>query len=98
MGGAGFGGGVFFEEVADFEVEVWEVGGAAEPVVVGVDVGEGYDLAAFEGGEAVVELGFASGVEPVIWIDGDADGGLDTGVGDVCRHRDGFFAGFKRAR
>ena len=26
--GAGFGGGVFFEEVADFEVEVWEVGGA----------------------------------------------------------------------
>ena len=48
VGGAGFGGGVFFEEVADFEVEVWEVGGAAEPVVVGVDVGEGYDLAAFE--------------------------------------------------
>ena len=26
------GGGVFFEEVADFEVKVWEVGGAAEPV------------------------------------------------------------------
>ena len=25
---AGFGGGVLFEEVADFEVEVWEVGGA----------------------------------------------------------------------
>ena len=49
MGGAGFGGGVFFEEVADFEVEVWEVGGAAVPVVVGVDVGEGYNLAAFEG-------------------------------------------------
>ena len=48
MGGAGFGGGVFFEEVADFEVEVWEVSGAAEPVVVGVDVGKGYDLAAFE--------------------------------------------------
>lgn len=39
VGGAGFGGGVFFEEVADFEVEVWEVGGAAEPVVVGIDVG-----------------------------------------------------------
>ena len=39
MGGAGFGGGVLFEEVADFEVEVWEVGGAAEPVVVGVYVG-----------------------------------------------------------
>ena len=39
VGGAGFGGGVFFEEVANFEVEVWEVGGAAEPVVVGVDVG-----------------------------------------------------------
>ena len=52
MGGAGFGGGVFFEEVADFEVEVWEVGGAAEPVVVGVDTGDGYDLAAFEGYEA----------------------------------------------
>ena len=34
MGGAGFGGGVFFEEVADFEVEVWEVGGAAEPEIL----------------------------------------------------------------
>ena len=34
-------GGVLFEEVADFEVEVWEVGCAAEPVVVGVDIGEG---------------------------------------------------------
>ena len=68
MGSAGFGGGVLFEEVADFEVEVWEVGGAAEPVVVGVDVGEGYDLAAFEGGKAVVELGFASSGEPeVLW-------------------------------
>ena len=64
VGGAGFGGGVFFKEVADFEVEVWEVGGAAEPVVVGVDVGEGYNLAAFEGCEAVVELGFASRGEP----------------------------------
>ena len=42
MGGAGFGGGVLFEEVADFEVEVWEVGGAAEPIVAGVYVGEGY--------------------------------------------------------
>ena len=61
MGGAGFGGGVLFEEVADFEVEMWEVGGAAEPVVVGVDVGEGDDLAAFKGCEAVVELGFTSG-------------------------------------
>ncbi len=59
-------GGVFFEEVADFEVEVWEVGGAAEPVVVGVDVGKGYDLAAFEGGEAVVELGFASSGKPEV--------------------------------
>ena len=49
MGGTGFGGGILFEEVADFEVEVWEVGGAAEPVVVGVYVGEDYDLAAFEG-------------------------------------------------
>ena len=29
MVGVGFGGGVLFEEVADFEVEVWEVGGAA---------------------------------------------------------------------
>ena len=66
MGGAGFGGGVFFKEVADFEVEVWEVGGAAEPVVVGVDIGEGYDLAAFEGCEAVVELGFASSGEPEV--------------------------------
>ena len=56
VGGAGFGSGVFFEEVADFEVEVWEVGGAAEPVVVGIDVGEGYYLAAFEGGEAVVKV------------------------------------------
>ena len=45
------------------EVEVWEVGGAAEPVVVGIDLGEGYYLAAFEGGEAVVELGFASSGE-----------------------------------
>ena len=61
-------GGVLFKEVADFEVEVWEVGGAEEPVVVGVDVGEGYDLTAFEGGEAVVELGFASGGEPgILW-------------------------------
>ena len=51
VGGAGFGGGVFFEEVADFEVEVWEVGGAAEPVVVGVDVGEDDDLSAFKGTE-----------------------------------------------
>ena len=34
MGGAGFGGGVFFEEVADFEVEVWEVGGAAEAEIL----------------------------------------------------------------
>ena len=34
MGGAGFGGGVFFEEVADFEVEVWKVGGAAEPEIL----------------------------------------------------------------
>ena len=66
VGGAGFGGGVFFKEVADFEVEVWEVGGAAEPVVVGVDIGEGYDLAAFEGGKAVVKLGFASGGEPEV--------------------------------
>ena len=32
MGGAGFGGGVFFEEVADFEVEMWEVACA-----VGID-------------------------------------------------------------
>ena len=61
VGCAGFGGGVLFEEVADFEVEVWEVGGAAEPVVVGVDIGEGYYHAAFEGCEAVVELGLASG-------------------------------------
>lgn len=66
VGGAGFGGGVFFEKVADFEVKVWEVGGAAEPVVVGIDVGEGYYLAAFEGGEAVVELGFASSGEPEV--------------------------------
>ena len=66
VGGAGFGGGVLFEEVADFEVKVWEVGGAAEPVVVGVDVGKGYDLAAFEGCEAVVELGLASGGEPEV--------------------------------
>ena len=40
VGGAGFGGGVFFEEVADFDVVVWEVGGAAEPVVVGVDTAQ----------------------------------------------------------
>ena len=44
VGGAGFGGGMFFEEVADFEVKVWEVGGAAEPVVVGIDV---YRLSSF---------------------------------------------------
>ena len=66
VGGAGFGSGVFFEEVADFEVEVWEVGGAAEPVVVGIDVGEGYYLASFEGCETVVELGFASSGEPEV--------------------------------
>ena len=30
------------EEVADFEIEVWEVGGAAEPIVAGAYVGEGY--------------------------------------------------------
>ena len=52
VGGVGFGSGVLFEEVADFEVEVWEVDCAVEPVVVGVDIGEGYDLAAFEGYEA----------------------------------------------
>ena len=34
MGGAGFGGGVFFEEVADFEVEVWEVSSEAEPEIL----------------------------------------------------------------
>jgi len=34
VGGAGFGGGVLFEEVADFEVEVCEVGGAAEPEIL----------------------------------------------------------------
>ena len=66
MGFAVGWGGVLFEEVADFEVEVWEVGGAAEPVVVGVNVGEGYDLATFEGCEAVVELGLASGGEPEV--------------------------------
>ena len=66
MGFAVGWGGVLFEEVADFEVEVWEVGGAEEPVVVGVDVGEGYNLAAFEGGKAVVKLGFASGGEPEV--------------------------------
>ena len=43
-------GGVLFKEVADFEVEVWEVGCAAEPVVVGVDVWKGDDLATFESG------------------------------------------------
>ena len=59
-------GGVVFEEAGDADVEVWEVGGAAEPVVVGVDIGEGYDLAAFEGCEAVVELGLASGGEPEV--------------------------------
>ena len=40
MGGAGFGGGVFFEEVADFEVEVWKVCCASKPVVVGIYVGK----------------------------------------------------------
>ena len=34
VGSAGFGGGVLFEEVADFEVEVWEVGCAAEPEIL----------------------------------------------------------------
>ena len=34
---------------------MWEVGGAAEPVVVGVDVGEGYYLAAFESGMKPVD-------------------------------------------
>ena len=35
MGGASFGeGGVLFEEVADFEVEVCEVCGAAEPEIL----------------------------------------------------------------
>ena len=34
VGGADFGGGVFFEEVADFKVEVWEVGCAAEPEIL----------------------------------------------------------------
>ena len=57
-------GGVLFKEVADFEVEVWEVGGAAEPVFEGIDVGKGYDLAAFENCQTAVELGFASGGEP----------------------------------
>ena len=66
VGGADFEGGVLFEEVADFEVKVWEVGCAAEPVVVGVNTGEGYDLAAFEGCEAVVELGLASGGKPEV--------------------------------
>ena len=37
-GRCGLRGCVFFEEVADFEVNVWEVGCAAEPVVVGIDV------------------------------------------------------------
>ena len=34
MGSAGFGGGVLFEEVADFEIEVWEVGSEAEPEIL----------------------------------------------------------------
>lgn len=34
------------------------------PGVVGVDVGEGYDFAAFEDEEFFSELGFASGGKP----------------------------------
>ena len=41
-------GGVLFKEVADFEVEVWEVCCASKPVVVGIYVGKGCDLATFE--------------------------------------------------
>lgn len=57
-------GGVFFKEVADFESEVWKVGCAAEPVVIGVDIGKGYDFAVLENCQTTVELGFASGGEP----------------------------------
>ena len=57
-------GGVLFKEVADFEVEVWKVCCASKLVVVGIDVGKGYDLAAFENCQTAVELGFASGGEP----------------------------------
>jgi hypothetical protein len=41
-------GGVLFKEVADFEVEVWKVCCASKPVVVGIYIGENYDLATVE--------------------------------------------------
>ena len=49
--------------------------------MVGVYVGKGYDLAAFENCQAAVELGFASGGEPEV-------------LGHHCRADDGGFLGF----
>ena len=45
VGGAGFGGGVLFEEVADSQIQEWEVCGFVNPGVIAVYIGKGYDLA-----------------------------------------------------
>ena len=38
-------GGVLFEEVADSQVQEWEVCGFGKPGVIAVYIGKGYDLA-----------------------------------------------------
>ena len=53
-------GGVLFEEVADSQIQEWEVCGFGKPGVIAVYIGKGYDLAWFQNCEALVELGFAS--------------------------------------
>ena len=38
-------GGVLFEEVADSQIQEWEVCGFGKPGVIAVYIGKGYDLA-----------------------------------------------------
>ena len=38
-------GGVLFEEVADSQIQEWEVCGFVKPGVIAVYIGKGYDLA-----------------------------------------------------
>lgn len=81
VGFAFFCGGVLVEYGADGDVESC-VAELLEPGVEAVDVGEGYDFAAFEDGEAIRgELGFASGGEPDV-------------VGHYAGADDGGFFGF----
>ena len=70
--------GILLEIVGDGDVQVRTFPGLFAPLVVGVHVGEGYDLAAVEDLNAVVEAGLSAGGEPneVGHHSGADDGGL----------------------